>query len=96
MADRASTLTERLNSLGDLVNYPLGKLVNKIKKRDYAFGFAIHFENEMTLGLSFRHNDSEDAGLFISYDLLKGVQDKKETIDKYRNFKIKIDGVTGE
>lgn len=64
--------------------YSFGVLLADRAERDYAFGVALHFENTMTLGFSFRHNDSEEAGVFITYDLLKGLQDKKQTINAYR------------
>ena len=65
--------------------YSAGLLFSdRADQRDYAFAVSVHFNNTLTFGASFRHNGTDDIGYFISYDLLKGLQDRKETYKKYR------------
>lgn len=48
---------------------------------DWGYGVALNFRSKFTIGVA-EHGD--DRGVFMTIDLMKLIQDKKKTIDNYR------------
>ncbi|NNE64284.1 MAG: hypothetical protein HKN34_09390 [Gammaproteobacteria bacterium] len=65
--------------------YSLGVLFSDRPGDDFAAAVSVHYSNTMTLGISYRDGDEGNTGVFISYDFLKGLQDKKQSLQKYRD-----------
>ena len=65
--------------------YSLGVLLSDRPGDDFAAAVSVHYSNTMTLGISYRDSDEGDTGVFISYDFLKGLQDRKQSLQQYRD-----------
>ena len=55
---------------------------DRAESRDVGYGVALHFLNDYSIGYT---NHDGDEGIFLSVDLIKLFQDKKQAFDSYKS-----------